>query len=153
MVVPESLTEYFIGAKLLADRHCSEIHQVILTEFLRSGSYEKHLQRTRKLYKENCRTLTKELKKQFGSTAKVLCAERGLHLVLEFAAPFDDAAFCSWIASWGGIDCLPLSECCTDKVHFGLILGYGGMTTAQIRHYAAKLFDGWTAFERQTPDR
>ena len=52
MVVPKSLVPIFEGAKLLMDRHSSEVHQYILAEFIQNGFYYSHVRRLKKIYEK-----------------------------------------------------------------------------------------------------
>ena len=141
MIVPHYLEEYFIGAKMLADRHSSEIHQFILANFLESGAYERHLKRLRNLYQGNRLVLRKEILRHIGNLGRIVDSDNGIHLAIVFNVPFDDVGFCKLLNREAGIESYPLSVCYLENPRYGLILGYGGMNEKQVKYYADQLFE------------
>ena len=61
----------------------SRIDQLILAAFINEGSYERHLNRTRKLYRAKHDTLINAIK-EAGSNARILDEDAGLHVTVSF---------------------------------------------------------------------
>jgi GntR family transcriptional regulator/MocR family aminotransferase len=83
LVLPASLIEQFVEEKRLLDHHSNSIYQLALAEFMKSGEFEKHIARMKKLYKARRLTLLALLEKLFPGEVTISGVNAGMHLVAE----------------------------------------------------------------------
>ncbi|MBR6397089.1 MAG: PLP-dependent aminotransferase family protein [Lachnospiraceae bacterium] len=83
MVLPDSLLEVYKSRFSHYASTVSRIDQLILAAFINEGSYERHLNRTRKLYRAKHDTLINAIK-EAGSNARILDEDAGLHVTVSF---------------------------------------------------------------------
>jgi GntR family transcriptional regulator/MocR family aminotransferase len=139
MVVPEDLVDAFSAAREAADQFSSTLYQAVMTDFIREGHFARHIRRMRMLYLERRTTLVEGIHGQMGGKLEVIGTEAGMHLVALLPAGVNDVAL-SKKAAEAGISAMPLSACCLKPpIRSGLILGYGGTDTRQIRDGIRKL--------------
>ena len=79
MVVPKSLVPIFEGAKLLMDRHSSEVHQYILAEFIQNGFYYSHVRRLKKIYEKRRQAAVRAIGKYLSGYGHIEGANEGTH--------------------------------------------------------------------------
>lgn len=150
MVVPPQTVEYFEGAKLLNTRHSSEVHQVILSEFMQSGFYESHVRRLKKMYEQRRLWATKAIENYLSDFGVLLSDNQGTHLTFLFTKDIDDKNFSEYLRRAFNAESRPLSAC-FKKVRplSGLILGYAHFTEQQIEIYAQILQKALVAFSKR----
>jgi GntR family transcriptional regulator / MocR family aminotransferase len=85
LVVPPSLLNPIVGAKTLADRQTSAIEQLTLAELIVSGGYDRHIRRSRLVYRRRRDTLLTALRRR-APDARVSGIAAGLHAVVELPA-------------------------------------------------------------------
>jgi len=91
------------------------------------------------LYLDRRKTLTNAIDSQMKDMLEVIGAEAGMHLVGLLPRGANDVAV-SRMAAQRGISAIPLSACyLTLPTRSGLILGYGGANSHQIRDGISKL--------------
>jgi GntR family transcriptional regulator/MocR family aminotransferase len=86
VILPPALVEPFTRAKWLADRYTTLLEQAALADFIREGHLERHIRRTRRLYKRRREALIESLDRQFGTDATVRGDSAGMHTLVRFAA-------------------------------------------------------------------
>jgi len=86
VVLPRALLTTFARAKWLSDRNTPLLEQAALADFLREGHFERHVRRTRRLYKRRRDALVESLGGAFGSSAAILGDAAGIHLLVRFAS-------------------------------------------------------------------
>ena len=86
VVLPRALLTTFARAKWLSDRNTPLLEQAALADFLREGHFERHVRRTRRLYKRRRDVLVESLAGAFGSSATILGDAAGIHLLVRFAS-------------------------------------------------------------------
>lgn len=134
LIAPRGLAAAFEGAKLLNDRHASEVHQVILAEFIAGGFYEAHVRRLKKLYASRRAAMIEAADRHLARFGRIVSGPQGTHLAFEFTVPLDDARLAEFLRSSFGLELRPLSGCCAERTGLsGLILGFAGFTEDQIR--------------------
>ncbi len=82
LVVPPALLEPLVQAKLLADRQTGAIDQLTLAELIRSGDYDRHVRRSRSVYRRRRDRLTASLRRR-APEAGVSGIAAGLHALVE----------------------------------------------------------------------
>ena len=139
VVVPKDLVPAFATAREAADIFSSTLYQAALTEFISEGHFARHIRRMRILYAERRAELVTEIQTQMGESLEVIGTEAGMHLVTLLPPGMSDVAV-SRQAGQRGISAMPLSSSCLrSPARGGLILGYGGANSSQIRDGVRKL--------------
>jgi len=82
LVVPAALRAAFYAAKWLADRGCAAIEQQALAALIEGGQFERLLLRTSRHLDERRRALINAISRHFGTHARVVGAETGMHICL-----------------------------------------------------------------------
>jgi GntR family transcriptional regulator/MocR family aminotransferase len=82
LVVPPVLSAAFTQAKRLTDRHTPGLEQEALADLIRSGAYERHVRRVRRLNGNRRAALLAALSDNLGDAATVVGADAGLHVVV-----------------------------------------------------------------------
>ncbi len=76
-------------AKQAADLNSCNLSQVLLTEYLKSGEFEPHLDELRRVYKEKRDSMVEAAKKYFPESVKVYTPKGGLFLWAELPEKYD----------------------------------------------------------------
>ncbi|MDO4941394.1 MAG: PLP-dependent aminotransferase family protein [Lachnospiraceae bacterium] len=92
MVLPKELLAIYQEKISFYSCTVSRIDQAILSEFIRGGHFERHLNRMRALYKGKNQYLMQQLK-LFGDDAVISGASAGLHVLVEFKDLADHELF------------------------------------------------------------
>lgn len=133
VVVPRDLLPAFSAARAAADDFSSTLYQVALTEFMGEGYFVRHIRRMRTLYMERRKSLVRAIDTYMKGTLEIVGDDAGMHLVALLPPGIDDVAVAVGCAQLG-IAAMPLS-CCYLRPprRGGLVLGYGGANSHQIR--------------------
>ncbi|GAA0576273.1 PLP-dependent aminotransferase family protein [Kribbella sandramycini] len=132
MVPPARLLTDLVRRKRLDDRGCGSVEQAALTRFLSSGSYDRHLRRTRLLYRDRRDALLEALAADLPDWRPIGIAA-GLHVVLQLPPGTDDRALTARLADHD-IRVAALSRYThTGPATPGLVLGYAGLTPDRLR--------------------
>lgn len=142
LIAPKGLAKYFEGAHLLNDRHASEVHQVIMSEFIAGGFYEAHLRRLKKLYESRRSTMMTEIERRLAPYGRLIPCRQGTHLTFLFTETTDDRRLADYLRRLHGLEVRPLSACFAATFLSGLILGFAGFTEDQIRLNVKELAKG-----------
>jgi GntR family transcriptional regulator/MocR family aminotransferase len=81
LVVPPALVEPLVAAKTLADRHTGVIDQLTLAELVASGGYDRHVRRSRLVYRRRRDRLIAALARR-APNARVSGIAAGLHALV-----------------------------------------------------------------------
>ena len=140
MVVPKSLVPIFEGAKLLMDRHSSEVHQYILAEFIQNGFYYSHVRRLKKIYEKRRQAAVRAIEKYLSGYGHIEGANEGTHLTFIFNQPQDDVRLSELLIRSYQIETRPLSACYRSaKALTGFILGYAHFKEEELEAAVFKL--------------
>jgi len=132
LVPPASMLDEIIRQKRLHDRGGSALDQAALTHFLRSGGYDRHLRRTRLLYRERRDTLLTALAEHLPDWTPIGIAG-GLHLVIHLPPDVNDRELVKRLAAQH-IHVSPLSRYARSiDQPPGLVIGYAGLPPNRIR--------------------
>jgi len=112
----------------------SLLEQKIMARFIEQGYWERHVRRMRIVYQKKHDTLLHAVECYFGSRAGVVGQGAGLHVVLQLHAANSGETGILRRAAHAGINLFPFSATCLTggPVATSLILGFGGMTAAEI---------------------
>jgi GntR family transcriptional regulator / MocR family aminotransferase len=135
MIVPDSLIEPFMGARLATDRQLPIHDQAVLATFMKEGLYSRHLWRMREVYEERRQAMVKALRPglELGS------AEGGFHLVVWLPEDQDDGDM-AVLCAQAGLEANAISFYNFGRSHRpGLLLGFGGVTPEEVPAAAERL--------------
>lgn len=90
LVLPHHLVEPLVAAKRLWDSGTPMLEQAALAEFMRSGEFERHIRRVRRVYRARRDALVTALRSSFGSAVSVGEAHGGLNVLVELDLPLSD---------------------------------------------------------------
>lgn len=91
LVLPPHLVGSFVTAKSLWDSGTPMLEQVALAEFLRSGDFERHIRRMRRLYAVRRHALVGALIRTFGDTVCIGERHGGLNMLVTLDVPLSEA--------------------------------------------------------------
>ncbi len=146
LVLPPALVKPFRHAKQLADRHAPLLEQVVLAELIRSGAYERHLRRLRRENERRRTALVGAVSAYLGDRARVEGTDSGLHVVVwirDVPMRAEPEVVARALAS--GVGVWAVSPLYAERTRFrrercaGLVLGYAGLTTAEIEEGIGRL--------------
>ena len=142
-VVPNAFCKSTRQTKAFMNNGQPWLEQVVLTEFLRSGAFDRHLRRVRKIYKERRDHLVQCLRQHFPETA--ICGyEAGLHFIWTLPKDFPAASQIQIKAREIGIGiyslrsgaAIDLTERSPDNV---IVLGYSSVSKDNITRAVRRL--------------
>lgn len=144
MVLPERLLERYRETCGFFSSTVSRIDQTILNEFIRSGAFERHLNKMRKIYKDKHDILLEELKPLL--TKYRLSGENaGLHVLLTSRGPTREQELLRLAAERGvriyGLEEAALAPMAEGRKQDGatVLLGYAGLDENRIREGVRRL--------------
>jgi GntR family transcriptional regulator/MocR family aminotransferase len=127
-----------VESKRLYDRGSGVLEQAGFAELLRSGGYDRHLRKTRRLYRQRRDALLTELAARFPDWQPVGIAA-GLHVVLRLPEGLNDRELAERLAD-KGIRLASLSAyAMTTALYPGLVIGYGNVGADRLRAAAAAI--------------
>jgi GntR family transcriptional regulator / MocR family aminotransferase len=132
LVVPPSLWQRFVDARLAFDLFPPTLYQLALAEFLREGHFTRHLRHMRGVYLTRRDALLTGLARHCGDRLTVHNADAGLHVAVELSAGVDDTDVVQRMAG-RGLTATALSTCYAGTSRrSGLLLGFGGSTERRL---------------------
>jgi GntR family transcriptional regulator/MocR family aminotransferase len=139
-IVPDDLVDAFCGARVLMDRHPPNADQHVLAAFMAEGHLERHIRKVRNVYFVHrvhlIETLNTLLPKEL---AWVEPGDQGMHLVLWLAKGIDDRKVVE-LAARAGVSVRAVSPMFAPGTGYpGLVLGFGGFSSAQMSAAAQRL--------------
>ena len=140
LVLPPSLRADVVARKRLTDLGCSPLPQAAFARMLRGGGYDRHLRRTRLMYRRRRDALLAALAEQLPGWRPVGIAA-GLHVLLRLPDGTDDSVVRQRIAERGV--CAPaLSEYARGArgaPYPGLVVGYAQLSADRLRAAVAEI--------------
>lgn len=134
MVLPETLLKKYRQRSGFLSSTVSKVDQMILQKFIEEGYYERHLNKTRALYKSRHDTLLGCLK-SMQDRCKISGENAGVHLLLDFQGRFSEKELIKR-AEKEGIRVYGLSEYYTrenEDKSGTILLGYANMSEEKIK--------------------
>jgi GntR family transcriptional regulator/MocR family aminotransferase len=144
IVAPPALAEAFAQGKAIIDRHTAIVPQIVLTDFITEGHFNRHIKRTREVYAERRFALLDAIHTQLDEYLEAGPADAGLHLSASFRRKRDDQAVVR-TALRQGVEMRALSQFHHEQPaqeqyrSSGLLLGFAAVPEADIRRGAAIL--------------
>lgn len=141
LAAPSNLVADVAEAKLQADRGSSVFEQLALSDFLDHGELDRHLRRTRPVYRQRRDTLVSALQTQLPDTV-IHGVAAGLHFLIELDAAVNEEAVVAGAAARSVRVYGAAAYRANPRVGPpALIVGYGGISDTRIdegvRHLAA----------------
>ncbi|MGB0065996.1 MAG: aminotransferase class I/II-fold pyridoxal phosphate-dependent enzyme, partial [Terracidiphilus sp.] len=125
LVVPPDLVDTFRSVRIATDIFPPYLVQEVLTDFLTSGQFARHIRRMRTLYKSRYFALVDSLRAEFGDSLEIHGAEAGMHLSVILPDSYSDRAVAARAAA-ENLWLWPISHCWSgNQLRQGLILGFG----------------------------
>jgi GntR family transcriptional regulator/MocR family aminotransferase len=146
MVAPERIASDLVAAKERDDLGTPVVEQLALADFLERGELDRHLRRTRGIYRRRRDSLVAALARHLPDWEPAGIAA-GLHLVARLPAGSDEAAALA-AARERGIGLYGLSEHSFLPGPPALLLGYGRIAEPAIDAGVAELAEGYAAAGR-----
>ena len=133
LVVPPTLVEAFTTARFFADMYSPLLEQLLVTEFIQAGHFERHIRRMRALYAERQAALVEATHRSLAGRLDVRPADSGMHLLGRLPAGTDDVAVAR-AAREQGVRMVTLSRLYLGApAQSGLLLGYAAVSPDEIR--------------------
>ena len=145
LVAPPALVEAFTTARCFADLYSPLLEQLLVTEFIQAGHFERHIRRMRTLYAERQAALVEAARRDLAGRLEVAPAESGMHLLGRLPPGVDDVA-AAGAAREEGVRVVPLSrQYLGAPGGSGLVLGYAAVPPDEIREGVRGLARALTA--------
>ncbi len=139
LVAPVELAAAFRAARQADDFCPPYLPQATLAEFIRRGSFSRHIRKMRRIYRGRLTALVDALHREFGDFFELPKTVAGLNLVAWLPPGVSDTAAAK-AALQAGISTSPMSRFyLSEKPRSGLFLGFGGVTPEQIDEGARRL--------------
>lgn len=139
LVLPRPLVAAFRQAKQLTDRHAPRLEQVVLASLIRSGAYERHIRRIRRVNERRRSALIEAIEKHLPGRTHIEGAASGLHVVvwLEGIRARDEAALVAQarehqVGVWPVSPLYSAGRTLRKRNCAGLVLGYASLELAEI---------------------
>jgi GntR family transcriptional regulator / MocR family aminotransferase len=141
MIAPPSLRSAVQAAKFLSDWHSPTVLQLALAEFLETGGFGRHLRKLNVVYRERHQMLTTALATRFDAYLELMPSSTGLHVAgIARTASVDQIEAFARRAADAGVAIQTLSSFAAgEKALAGIVLGYGGIATADIEEGLRRL--------------
>lgn len=137
LVLPRPLAHVFAKAKRIADRHSSTLEQEALAHLIDSGGYERHVRRIRRRNGERRGLLLAAIGEVFGTRARVVGDNAGLHVVVWFDAADAQEDVLISRALAAGVGVHPVTPQFLDPSVLppgvGLVMGYAALSAREIK--------------------
>jgi GntR family transcriptional regulator/MocR family aminotransferase len=132
LIVPSDLAEGFVRARMASDLHAPLLDQMILSEFMARGHYQRHVRRMQQEYAERLDALRTAIERT-GAGLRLQPVHSGIHAVADLEDVDAEQVFEQ--AAARDIEVVPLSSYCygTGKPRNALLLGFGACRPATIR--------------------
>lgn len=110
------------------------MEQKTMAKFMEMGYWERHVRRMRITYQKKHDAMLKAIEHYFGDRATVVGQGAGLHVVMQLLDENPGETVIIRHAALNGINLFPFSETCATgaPATTSLLLGFGGMSTAEI---------------------
>ena len=148
MVLPEKVLERYKTNCGFLSSTISRVDQMILQKFIEEGYYERHLNKSRALYKGRHDMMLNRLR-TMSESVTILGENAGLHLLLRFTGKSSETELIQKAKSQGvkvyGLSeyCIGIQEEMQEKKEATILLGYAHMKEAEITEAIELLKKAW----------
>ncbi len=145
MVLPESLMKIYLEKCTYMNSNVSTLEQKMITEFIKSGDFERHINKMRKIYKDKRKFLINELY-QLGDSISVIGENAGHHLLIKLKTGLSEEDMCKSALSLG-VKVYPISQYFIKKINpkyeNSVLIGYSALTCKQIKDGVYLIKKAW----------
>lgn len=143
LVLPEALVPIYKERAGFVHTTVSKVDQMIVQRFLEEGYYERHLNKTRAMYRSRHDALIEELKK-ISDICNISGEHAGVHLLLTFSKERTEEELIAQ-ARKQKIRVYGMTEYCIQEIERDptILLGYANLSEEQIREAASMLAECW----------
>ncbi len=144
MVLPEQLMNLYEEKISFYSQTVSRIDQAVVSEFIENGSFERHLNKMRSIYREKHDLVISNLK-EMGDLISIYGANAGLHIVIKVNNGMTEKELIDR-ARAAGIKVYPLSEYYIDgmeKEKNAVIMGFAKLNHSEIQKGISILKEIW----------
>ncbi|MGE7864657.1 PLP-dependent aminotransferase family protein [Bacillus mobilis] len=140
LVLPSQLIEKCRSVKWFSDLHTPSLNQLVLAKFITENHLERHIMKMKKIYKNRRDFLIEQLKLTFLNEINIFGYSTGLHLIVEFHQVQFTKELLEKIQQLG-VKVYPVEDHAIEngKHHNRIIMGYGHLTTEEIKEGASRL--------------
>ncbi|HDR7794797.1 TPA: PLP-dependent aminotransferase family protein [Bacillus luti] len=145
IVLPPHLLKTYQDLQGIFKQTVSTIQQLAFANFIQSGNWERHINRSRTLYKRKHQTLVKSITKEMGTNVQILGEQSGLHIVLHVHNNMNEEELIA-AAKKQSIKLYPLSpyDFVTDlRKESYVLLGFGSIPENKIEMVIQLLTNAW----------
>lgn len=145
MVLPKPLLNVYEEKSHFINVTVSKMDQLLVQRFIEQGYYERHLNKTRALYKSRHDILIEELKPLL-HMCSISGEHAGVHLLLTFPPERSEKQLID-LAAEKDVRVYGLSEYCIQKrsdQHTTILLGYANLSEEQIKKAVKQLVECWS---------
>jgi GntR family transcriptional regulator / MocR family aminotransferase len=140
LVAPDSLIPALRSAKQLSDWHEPLTTQTALARYLDDGALARHVQRTRRIYRQRHELIVHFLDGPLGTTLKRIPSAAGLHISALLLAPEADEGEIVRKARKAGIAIRGLAQFhAAHPTRRGLVIGYGAIPLERLNEALTRL--------------
>ena len=139
MILPHPLCEQVEEQISSYNLWAGPFEQLALAEFLEQKLMDKHIYKMRKLYEIKRKHLILSLMKTFGSQITISGEDAGLHLLVSFHRELTQKDLQSFAEQGVEVDYVEEYATVKGKHNNRIVLGYGGLTLAQIEEGVRRL--------------
>ena len=145
MILPQALLQRLRDRLDPYSCNVPTLEQFTLREFMRQGYFEKHLNRMRVCYRSRRRELG-ELLRPYEDSLRVIGAPAGSYALVQVKNGLDEADLCA-AALRAGVRVWPISPyfmgSVPEEYRASVLLGYGNLTSEQMRRGVELLVKAW----------
>lgn len=139
VVLPERLTDFFLGFRYRTDFRNSSFDQAVLCDFIADGHLARHLRRMRNLYAERLATLMEGARRHLGGLLEISNVRAGLYTIGYLKNEMTSRQ-AEQLAAAQGIEVLAVDRCTLKGPDpKALLLGFGGFDELAIRQGLTRL--------------
>lgn len=144
MVLPHDLLQAYQQMFQHIESSASLLHQLTMAEFMRSGEWERHLKRMRKIYQQKMNILVASIRKHFPQNLEIIGDKAGLYLMISITSKYTEQELINFALN-EQIKVYPTSNLYLkqDNSNPKLLLGFANMSIKQIEVGILRLKEAW----------
>lgn len=144
MVLPDSLINIYMSKFEHFEHNASLLHQLTMTEFMKSGEWTKHIKRMRNTYKRKMNLLVQQVHHLFGEQIEIIGDNAGLYIMLRIHTPYSEKELIEK-ALQQHVKVYPTSHLFIENppVQPHILLGFANLSLEQIERGICLLKEAW----------
>ena len=132
LVLPKTLIDSLLSARILIDRCPPLLGQVVLADFIADGKFERYVRELRGLYQRRAQKLRSAINRSFGTSLEPTATTAGTELLVWLPKGFDDREMSRMVAEQD-VEAPPLSFYSSGALErSGFVLGFGAVNEQEI---------------------